>query len=67
MPTEHIVALLITERDKLNRAIAALHGSAKGRSRPPNAVGQCHAVVTSEHFDPLLQKFYFLLTTCAAA
>jgi len=44
MPTEHIVALLITERDKLNRAIAALHGSAKGRSRPPNAVGQCHAV-----------------------
>jgi len=26
MPTEHIVALLIEERDKLNRAIEALQG-----------------------------------------
>jgi hypothetical protein len=27
MPTDHIVALLITERDKLNRAIEALQGT----------------------------------------
>jgi len=35
MPTEHIIALLIAERDKLNRAIEALQGSAKRRGRPP--------------------------------
>jgi hypothetical protein len=35
MPTEHIVALLITERDKLNRAIEALGGTGtKRRGRP---------------------------------
>jgi hypothetical protein len=33
MPTEHIIALLIVERDKLNSAIAALQGS-KRRGRP---------------------------------
>jgi hypothetical protein len=35
MPTEHIVALLIQERDKLNRAIEALQGPVKRRGRPP--------------------------------
>jgi hypothetical protein len=40
MPTEHIVALLITERDRLNRAIEALEGPAlkvskARRGRPP--------------------------------
>jgi hypothetical protein len=35
MPTDHIVALLIQERDKLNRAIDALQGSQKRRGRPP--------------------------------
>ncbi len=35
MPTSHIVALLIAERDKLNRAIAALAGPVKRRGRPP--------------------------------
>jgi hypothetical protein len=35
MPTEHIVALLIAERDKLNRAIEALQGPIKRRGRPP--------------------------------
>jgi hypothetical protein len=35
MPTDHIVALLIAERDKLNRAIEALQGPAKRRGRPP--------------------------------
>ena len=35
MPTEQIVALLIQERDKLNRAIEALQGTVKRRGRPP--------------------------------
>ena len=35
MPTEHIVALLIQERDRLNRAIEVLQGPTKGRGRPP--------------------------------
>jgi hypothetical protein len=34
MPTEHIIALLIQERDKLNRAIEVLQGT-KRRGRPP--------------------------------
>jgi hypothetical protein len=38
MPTDHIIALLIAERDKLNRAIEALQGSAKRLGRPPKAV-----------------------------
>jgi len=37
MPTEQILALMIQERDKLNRAIEALSGGAlpKRRGRPP--------------------------------
>ena len=35
MPNEHIISLLIEERDKLNRAIETLQGSAKRRGRPP--------------------------------
>ena len=35
MPVDQILTLLITERDKLNRAIEALQGSAKQRGRPP--------------------------------
>jgi hypothetical protein len=35
MRTEHIVALLISERDKLNRAIEALGTPVKRRGRPP--------------------------------
>jgi hypothetical protein len=35
MPTEHIIALLTQERDRLNRAIEALQGGAKRRGRPP--------------------------------
>ncbi len=34
MPTDHIIALLIAERDKLNAAIEALQGSVKRRGRP---------------------------------
>jgi len=36
MPTEHIVSLLIAERDRLSRAIEALQG-AGGRGRPAKA------------------------------
>ena len=44
MPTEHILALLIQERDKLNKAIEALQGTAKRRGRPPkNASGPVEA------------------------
>ena len=35
MPIEQIVALLIAERDRLERAIQALGGSEKRRGRPP--------------------------------
>jgi hypothetical protein len=35
MPTDHIVILLIAERDKLTRAIEALQGPTKRRGRPP--------------------------------
>ena len=35
MPTEHIVALLIAERDRLNRAIEALQGPTKPLVRRP--------------------------------
>jgi hypothetical protein len=40
MPTDHIVALLIQERDKLDRAIELLQGE-KRRGRPPrNSVAE---------------------------
>jgi hypothetical protein len=35
MPTDHIIALLIAERDKLTHAIEALQGPLKHRGRPP--------------------------------
>jgi hypothetical protein len=35
MPTDHILSLLIAERDKLNRAIEALGASVKRPGRPP--------------------------------
>lgn len=35
MPTDQIVALLIAERDRLNRAIEALQGPVRRRGRPP--------------------------------
>lgn len=35
--TDHIVALLIAERDKLTRAIEALQGQAKRLGRPPKS------------------------------
>ena len=35
MHTEQIVAILIAERDRLNRAIEALRGTVARRGRPP--------------------------------
>jgi hypothetical protein len=35
MPTDHILALLTAERDKLDKAIEALAGPTKRRGRPP--------------------------------
>ncbi|MGA2186090.1 MAG: hypothetical protein ABSH47_24000 [Bryobacteraceae bacterium] len=45
MNTEHIIALLISERDKLNRAIEALGTTVKRRGRPPK--NPLAAVVTT--------------------
>ena len=35
MPADRIIALLVAERDKLNRVIEALQGPIKRRGRPP--------------------------------
>jgi hypothetical protein len=35
MPTDHIIALLIAERDRLTLAIEALQGPTRRRGRPP--------------------------------
>jgi hypothetical protein len=37
MPTDHILSLLIAERDKLNDAIEALQGPTKRRGRLPKS------------------------------
>jgi len=38
MSFDQILPLLIAERDRLNRAIEALHGTVKRRGRPPKSV-----------------------------
>jgi hypothetical protein len=44
MPAEQIVALLIAERDRLNRAIEALGGTVgKRRGRPPKSASAAPA------------------------
>jgi hypothetical protein len=48
MPTEHIIALLVAERDQLNRAIEALGGaSTKRRGRPRKNEGETIAAIAS--------------------
>jgi hypothetical protein len=37
MPTDHILELLIAERDKISRAIEALGAGTKRRGRPPGS------------------------------
>jgi hypothetical protein len=48
MPADHIIALLIEERDRLNVAIAALQGGAKRRGRPPKNVAAVAAPKTEK-------------------
>ena len=48
MQTEQIVALLITERDRLSRAIEALQGPARRRGRPPGSAKKTAAPVTAD-------------------
>jgi hypothetical protein len=47
---DHIVQLLVQERDKLNRAIEALQGSAKRRGRPPGS-GRKSAAASTFNYD----------------
>ena len=47
MPTDHIVALLIAERDKLNAAIEALEGTGKRLGRPPKKQVANNAAATA--------------------
>jgi hypothetical protein len=47
MPTEHIVTLLIQERDRLNMAIDALQGSATRRALPAKHSNSQHAAIAS--------------------
>src|ERR1700733_4567746 len=54
MPTEQILALLISERDKLNRAIEALQGPTKRRGRPPK--NPLTAAVPGTSPEPALRK-----------
>jgi hypothetical protein len=46
MQTENILALLVAERDKLNRAIEALEGPTKRQGRPPKK-----AVAAAANYD----------------
>jgi len=40
MATDHIVALLVAERERLNRAIEALQGPTKRRGRPAGSTAK---------------------------
>jgi hypothetical protein len=57
VPTEHIVALLIAERDKLNQAIEVLQGPTKRRGRPPkNALNGGRPSIVPEPSQPAQKK-----------
>ena len=50
MPTDQILSLLITERDKLNRAIEALQGTPRRGGRPrKKAVPATDAETNTDH------------------
>ncbi len=56
MPTDHILALLIAERDKLNRAIEALGAPiGKRRGRPPGSKNGQPAVADTATRRPELE------------
>lgn len=54
MNTEQILALLISERDKLNRAIEALGAPVKRRGRPPK--NPLAAAITTSASTPTKRK-----------
>jgi len=57
MPIDHILALLIAERDKLNRAIQALGGIvAKRRGRPPKNPAVATIPIATSKLAPLVAK-----------
>jgi hypothetical protein len=57
MPTEQILALLIAERDELNRTIEVLQGPTKRRGRPPkNPSTTATPVGTAEPAQPAKKK-----------
>lgn len=62
MNTEHILALLISERDKLNRAIEALGTPVKRRGRPPKnpltvaLTGPAHTATKRNRLSPAKRK-----------
>jgi hypothetical protein len=57
MPTDQILALLIAERDKLNRAIEVLQGPTKHRGRPPkNLLNGTISTAISEPAQPAKKK-----------
>ena len=49
MPTDHILSLLISERDKLNRAIEALQGTPRSGRQRKNAPRTVEAAATTNH------------------
>jgi hypothetical protein len=72
MPTDHILALPIAERDKLNRAIEALNGLTKCRGRPPKNPAAVAATATiaapvSAAASPAKKKRHFSAAQRAAA
>jgi hypothetical protein len=56
MPTDHIIALLIAERDKLNRAIKALEGPIKRRGHPRKNLSDAAAPPVSALPSPTVKK-----------
>jgi hypothetical protein len=59
MSTEQIVALLIAERDRLNRAIDALQGPTKRPGRPPNNPFEALVAPASATVAPVTKKRSF--------
>ena len=59
MATDHIVALLIQERDRLNRAIEALHGPIKRRGRPPKRASFPSSISVEAEAPPVKKKRTF--------
>jgi hypothetical protein len=62
MPTDHIISLLIAERDKLNAAIEALQGSTKHLGRPPKSAAPDAIAPVAEDAAPKKRKAFSAAT-----